>query len=48
MQEKRIEFVKFSPADEKLFVNLAFEAELAKQLKLYPDVTPKMKQLLSQ
>ena len=41
-----VEVIKFSPEDEKWFLDLAYEAGWAQQFKRYPELAPKFKELL--
>jgi TRAP-type C4-dicarboxylate transport system substrate-binding protein len=47
MIQKGLKFIKFSPADAAWFVKTAYEAEWAKQLEKYPDVGPKLKEMIA-
>lgn len=42
-----IEFIKFSPDDAKWFVDIAYDAEWAKQYEKYPDLAPQFRALLT-
>jgi TRAP-type C4-dicarboxylate transport system substrate-binding protein len=45
--DKGMEFIKFSPEDEKWFVNTHYEESWAVNISKYPEVAPKMRQLMS-
>jgi TRAP-type C4-dicarboxylate transport system substrate-binding protein len=47
MAKSGIEFYKFPPDTAKWFLDTAYNAAWEYQMKRYPDVTPKLKQLLS-
>ena len=46
-REKGMEFIKFAPEDEKWFVNTFYEASWKENTRKYPDIAPKMKNLMS-
>jgi TRAP-type C4-dicarboxylate transport system substrate-binding protein len=47
MRKAKVQFITFSPADAKWYVDLASRSEWRKLLDKYPQVAPKAKELLS-
>ncbi len=42
-----VEIIRFSPEDEKWFLDLAYESEWGRQFDLFPEFAPKFKELLT-
>jgi len=42
-----VKIIEFSPADAKWFVDTAYEVEWKKHIKKYPDIGPKLRELMS-
>jgi TRAP-type C4-dicarboxylate transport system substrate-binding protein len=47
MKTKKMEVIKFSPPDAKWFIEMAYKAEWDFLIKTYPELAPKLKQVLS-
>lgn len=46
-QEKGMEIIKFTPEDEKWFVDTFYESSWKENIRRYPDIAPKMKKVMS-
>jgi TRAP-type C4-dicarboxylate transport system substrate-binding protein len=46
-KDNAMEFIKFSPEDEKWFVDTHYAESWAVNISKYPEVAPKMRQLMS-